>query len=215
MMTIILGIAAVVLIVAGIATWHYFLGVPNPPLPVTQVTVVSSSAVSSPVSGNPTSPPIATSTSTSTSPTAIASTPAADSTSTDIANPTLPEERLSIDRGMWTVELATTAVEQARGLSYRTSLAPDAGMLFVFGTPGTQNFWMKDMHFPLDIIWIAENGTVAGFAQDVPAPEPGTALWNLPVYTSPPGVNEVLEVNAGTVAKFGISVGDRVTLSPS
>jgi len=191
-MTLIILVAMAVLVLVYAAAWHYFFGMPNAPLPQAQVTLTptpSSSASS------------------------ISSSEEADATSTDIANPTLPEEGLSIDGATWTVELATTMVEQARGLSYRASLAPGAGMLFVFSRPGVQNFWMKDMRFPLDMIWIAGDGTVAGFAQDAPAPAPGTALWNLPVYSSPPGVNEVLEVNAGTVAKYNIKVGDTVTVA--
>ncbi len=49
-------------------------------------------------------------------------------------------------------------------------------MLFIFGTGATQTFWMKDMNFALDMIWISGN-TVAGFSQNVPAPGPGTQLW--------------------------------------
>jgi uncharacterized membrane protein (UPF0127 family) len=64
------------------------------------------------------------------------------------------------------------------------------------------------------MIWISASGTVAGFVQNAPAPASGTALWSLPIYTSPAGVQEVLEVNAGTVAKYGISVGDTVVVKP-
>ena len=193
-------VSIAIVIVAGALLWRHLFGVPNPPLPSAHVAIVASSTASAGSS----------SVSLSSSSTA----PSADSSSVDIPNPTLPEERLSLDGASWTVELATTMVEQARGLSYRTSLGADAGMLFIFPSPGVQNFWMKDMHFPLDIIWIAGDGTVAGFAQDAPAPAPGTPLWSLPVYTSPSGVNEVLEVNAGTVARYGIKVGDAVTVSP-
>ena len=179
-------IAAVLIVAAYAVVWHFLFGMPNAQLPPARANIVASAPAGA----------------------------ATDSTSTDIANPTLPEEKLLIDRGAWTVEMATTMVEQARGLSYRTGLAPDAGMLFIFPSPGIQNFWMKDMHVPLDMIWISADGTVAGFAQNVPAPAPGTALWNLPVYSSPNGVNEVLEVNAGTVAKYNIQVGDKVTVTP-
>lgn len=187
-MTIILIAAVLVLIAASVLVWRRFFGVPNPPLPSAEVSVGSSSA-----------------------PAGAAS---AGSTSTDVANPMLPEEKLSIDRGTWTVEMATTVTEQARGLSYRENLGENAGMLFMFSKPGIQSFWMKDMRFPLDMIWISGNGTVAGFAENVPAPAPGTALWNLPVYTSPNGVQQVLEVNAGSVARYNIKTGDKVTVSP-
>jgi uncharacterized membrane protein (UPF0127 family) len=61
------------------------------------------------------------------------------------------------------------------------------------------------------MIWISGN-TVVGFAQNVPVPTPGTALWNLPVYASPGNTDKVLEVNVGTVAKYNIKVGDAVTI---
>lgn len=203
-MIIVLIVVAVVCVALIALMWRYFLGVPNTSLPRAQVTVTSSSRDS--VTGSS-----ATTTTTSATATATAFT---NSTSTSIPNPILPEEDLSINNATWTVELATTMVEQARGLSYRSNLAPHAGMLFIFPRASVQNFWMKDMHFPLDIIWIGSDGRVVGFLQDVPAPTPGTAVWNLSVYTSPRGVKEVLEVNAGTVAQYGIKVGDMVTMQP-
>ncbi len=122
-------------------------------------------------------------------------------------------DQLSIDGAIFNVEIASTSVEQTRGLSYRASLGENDGMLFLFGAGGVQNFWMKDMHFPLDMIWIGGN-KVDGFAQDVPAPAAGTQLWQLPIYTSPANTDKVLEVNAGTVAKYNIKVGDVVTIGP-
>ena len=121
--------------------------------------------------------------------------------------------QLSIDGALFNVEIASTTLEQARGLSFRPSLGAQSGMLFLFGTSSMQSFWMKDMHFPLDMIWI--NGvTVAGFTQNVPAPASGTALWNLSVYHSPASVDKVLEVNAGTVAQYNIKIGDTVNIGP-
>jgi uncharacterized membrane protein (UPF0127 family) len=79
---------------------------------------------------------------------------------------------------------------------------------------------MKDMNFPLDMIWIGsaagsgaqrQGEVVLGFAQNA-APQPGVPLWSLTIYNSPDGTNNVLEVNAGTVAKDGIKVGDTVQI---
>ena len=127
------------------------------------------------------------------------------------ANPPLTKGEVRIDGATFMVELATTTMEQARGLSYRASLAEGSGMLFTF-SPGVQNFWMKDMNFPIDIIWIA-GGRVAGYAQDA-KPQPGVSLWGLTIYTSPSGVDKVLEVNAGVVAKYGMKIGDTVAEGP-
>ena len=52
------------------------------------------------------------------------------------------------------VELAITPEERRQGLSDRPSLAPGTGMLFVFESDGHRQFWMKNMHFPLDMVWI-------------------------------------------------------------
>jgi uncharacterized membrane protein (UPF0127 family) len=125
-------------------------------------------------------------------------------------NPPLPTETLRVGNAVFTVELATTMLQQERGLSFRKDLAPDRGMLFLFGSGSVQNFWMKDMNFPLDMIWISGD-KVAGFVQDA-KPEPGVSLLDLPIYTSPENVDKVLEVDAGTVAKDGIKVGDPVIL---
>ncbi len=184
------------LIILGV-WWYIFFGQPNPPLSRTNISIASSST---PIVGAAQS--IGT----------VSSSEAMDdSTGTDIANPPLPAEPLDIASAQFSVELASTIVEQTRGLSYRTSLGENDGMLFIFSTGTIQTFWMKDMNFPLDMIWISGN-TVDGFAQNVPAPAPGTQLWELPIVTSPANTDKVLEVNAGTVAKYNIKVGDTVTI---
>jgi uncharacterized membrane protein (UPF0127 family) len=202
-MTITFIVVALVLIgLVTAAWWHVFFGTVNPPLP--QATVVVQSPTSS-----------ANSSSVVASNTASTSTPGASAASAPIVageNPPLAEEQLSIDGATFNVEIASTMLEQARGLSFRPSLSAHAGMLFLFGGSGSvQSFWMKDMNFPLDMIWISGN-TVAGFAQNVPAPASGAPIWSLPVYTSPDSVDKVLEVNAGTVAKYNIKAGDAVTI---
>jgi uncharacterized membrane protein (UPF0127 family) len=180
-------------IIVGMATfltaWHFLFGMPNPPLSQGKVTI------GSPATGF------------SSESTEIIS----SSTTSDNSG-----DELRIDGATWNIELATTTVEQTRGLSYRTSLGENDGMLFIFDHPSVQNFWMIGMNFPLDMIWIGDNGSggskVFGFAQNVPAPASGTATWNLPIYSSPAGVNKVLEVNAGSVAKYNIKMGDEVTI---
>lgn len=125
-------------------------------------------------------------------------------------NPPLPRETITIGATKFDVELATTMAEQACGLSGRTGLGDGQGMLFKFGTGSTQNFWMKDMNFALDMIWIS-GGKVAGSAENVPPPAAGAQLWQLKIYSSPPNVDTVLEVPAGTVARDNIQTGDPVS----
>ena len=109
--------------------------------------------------------------------------------------------------GQWyPVEVARTAAERTRGLSKRDNLPADTGMLFIFDRPVSANFWMKDMRFALDLLWIADL-TVVGITTDVPVPT-STVLLE---YLAPQPVTHVLEFNAGWAAKNKITAGDEVT----
>jgi uncharacterized membrane protein (UPF0127 family) len=120
-------------------------------------------------------------------------------------------QSVTISGVKFNAEIASTPSARILGLSYRRSLAADAGMLFLFNTIGRYGFWMKDMHFPLDMIWI-KGDTVIGAAENIPAPVSGTPDSNLQKYYPLEPVNKVFEVNAGTVAKSGIKVGDKAIL---
>jgi uncharacterized protein len=105
------------------------------------------------------------------------------------------------------VEIAATPEERAKGLSGRQSLKEDSGMLFNFPDYQARDFWMKDMGFPLDIIWIS-GGKIVGIEKNV-QPEGDTPQKR---YYSPGPVNQVLEVNAGWCDKNGIIVGQTFSL---
>ncbi len=105
------------------------------------------------------------------------------------------------------VEIADDAAEMAQGLSDRKSLGENHGMLFVFDKPGTPAFWMKDMNFPLDIIWI-QGDTIVDIAPNLP-PLAGDFVST---YSPRVPANYVLEVNAGFAEKHGIKIGDEVDL---
>ena len=109
------------------------------------------------------------------------------------------------------VEVATSTPAMEQGLSDRTSMGQDQGMLFDFGSGSWlyPSFWMKDMDFNLDFIWIEQN-KIVGITSDVPAPT--TADESLPYYYPPSPVDEVLEVNAGWAQKNHIMLGDAVNL---
>jgi len=105
-------------------------------------------------------------------------------------------------------EIADTLSLRMKGLSGRRRLADNAGMLFIFPTVSEQSFWMKDMNFPIDIIWILE-GKVIGIEKDV-ATEPGKSVFALKSYPSPGPIDQVLEINAGLAERYGIKAGDAV-----
>ena len=109
----------------------------------------------------------------------------------------------------FSVELALTDDQQALGLGERDSLAKNAGMLFVFKPARTSTFWMKDMRFNLDIVWIFE-GKIVDISRNVPAPKSDTKPENMPTYSPKTEIDNVLEINAGQAD--GMKIGDRVEI---
>ncbi|OYY91095.1 MAG: hypothetical protein B7Y45_05265 [Sphingomonas sp. 28-66-16] len=107
------------------------------------------------------------------------------------------------------VEVARTAAEQARGLMYRTDIAPDGGMLFApypadGGPPSEANFWMKNTPSPLDIIFIRPDGSIARIAEN-------TVPFSEAQIPSGEPVSAVLEIRGGRSSALGISEDDRVS----
>ena len=120
-------------------------------------------------------------------------------------NPPLSTGRMVIaGRVALTVELARTPEEQVRGLSGRPGLKPGHGMLFVYDRPQAVSIWMKDMRFPLDIIWIRA-GRIVAIEKNAP---PLTPDGPERVYTAIADL--VLEVTAGLADRQKIRVGDSV-----
>lgn len=120
-------------------------------------------------------------------------------------NPLTP--KLSINGHVFTYELAVTPQEHAQGLSGHKPLAETEGMLFVFDHKEQFKFWMKDMTFPLDIIWI-DDKKIIDISKNVPQPTNGQT--QLPMYTPKNAANRVFEINAGLADKLGIKEGDTV-----
>lgn len=126
--------------------------------------------------------------------------------------PGLPVIDLRYEGGVLRVEVAATAADRAQGLGNRDTLAEDAGMLFDLGEPRVPGFWMKGMRFPIDMVWIDEDMTIAGIAFDV-QPQPGVPDAELRRYSPDVAVRYVLEVNAGASLALGLDVGERVEFS--
>lgn len=104
------------------------------------------------------------------------------------------------------VEIADTDESRARGLMYRRTLGADEGMLFVFAVEKEQTFWMHNTLLPLDMVFLASDGTVVGIVADA---QPQT---DRPRSVGRPS-RHVLELNGGWCALHGVAVGDRVELS--
>lgn len=106
------------------------------------------------------------------------------------------------------VDIAKTSTEKQKGLSGRDRLDNNEGLLFVWDEPTTPGFWMKDMNFAIDIIWIVDN-RVVGIEKDV-QPQPGQSDNELVRHYPPEPITHVLEVNAGFSEKHEIGVGDNL-----
>jgi uncharacterized membrane protein (UPF0127 family) len=104
------------------------------------------------------------------------------------------------------LEIAATHRARMNGLMHRPSLAADRGMLFVFGTQEPRAFWMRNVTFPLDIIYIDEAGTVVSI-------KVGNAYDDRSVPSDAP-MRYAIELNKGAAASAGLKVGDHVEIPP-
>jgi uncharacterized membrane protein (UPF0127 family) len=109
------------------------------------------------------------------------------------------------------VETVSTLEKMQQGLSGREKLENDRGMLFDFSgqTDRRPGFWMKDMKFDLDFIWI-KNKKIIGITPNVPSPK--SVDDKLQSYYPPSDVDMVLEVNTGWSEKYKIKIGDEIRL---
>ena len=110
------------------------------------------------------------------------------------------------------VEAVTTDQSTTQGLSGRSEIGSD-GMLFVFKERRIPTFWMKDMRFALDFIWI-DAGRVVDISENVPPPPADATLSDLEVISPQEPAQYVLEVPAGSLAKWGVKIGDSVVIQP-
>jgi len=103
-------------------------------------------------------------------------------------------------------ERASSITEQERGLGGRDVLPENNGMLFVYDEPEIRSFWMKDMLFPIDIIWIDGDKKITGVTKNI---TPDTFPQK---FSSKVPVQYVLEVNAGFSDDNNIKAGDAVDI---
>jgi hypothetical protein len=103
-------------------------------------------------------------------------------------------------------ELAQTDAKRQRGLMFRDSLAENQGMIFIFDKEDRYGFWMKNMRFPLDIIWIDAEKRIVDIKKDVPACREESCETLMPAAEA----KYVLEVQSGFTDRRGIKIGDRI-----
>jgi len=122
---------------------------------------------------------------------------------------TYPTARVSVGMHVVEAEVADTPARKTRGLSGRTRLAEGQGLLFPYAYEDLHGFWMFDMHFDIDIVWIRGDRIVDvthGAVHDPPG--------ELPIYRPSEPADLVLEVPAGTAARLGWRPGDPVRVEP-
>lgn len=109
---------------------------------------------------------------------------------------------LYLQESRFSVQIARTPEERARGLSGVKLLAKDQGMLFVYDHPVVSCFWMHDMHFSIDMIWVSQNLKVLAL-------QPRVSPSSYPhLFCTPIPARYGLEVPSGTTYELDVRVGD-------
>lgn len=103
--------------------------------------------------------------------------------------------------------IARSETDRQIGLSQYNNLAAGKAMVFIFEKPDYYRFWMKDMKFPIDLIFIKDN-KITTIYENLPIPK--SSKDSLPIYSPSQPIDKTLEINAGLVKKLNFKVGDIV-----
>ena len=117
-------------------------------------------------------------------------------------------QQVTLGGHRFTVEIANTDATRERGLMFRTHMANDHGMLFVYSDAQPRYFWMKNTLIPLDIIFFDAHQRLINVSADTPP----CKTEQCPTYTSAAPAQYVLELNAGMAKKLGLKPGERFTI---
>jgi uncharacterized membrane protein (UPF0127 family) len=107
-------------------------------------------------------------------------------------------------------DIAITDEDQIKGLSIRDQMNENEGMLFVYGEPSRQSFWMKDMKFPIDIIWLNGTGSVVHVEENL---RPCVPSLECPSFSPNENAQYVLETVAGFAQKHHLMIGTDIDFS--
>lgn len=119
--------------------------------------------------------------------------------------------QITIKNRTFELMLAKSEEDMVAGLTKVNKLDTDKGMLFVFSESNYYPFWMKNMKYPIDIVFINEDKVVDMY-ENVPAPQSDTDPANIKIYKPKERANYVLEVASGVVKENNIKVGDQVEI---
>lgn len=126
----------------------------------------------------------------------------------DRPQPRLPVETLTIvtrdgTRHLFRVEMAVTPETQMVGMMFRTSMEPDEGMLFDWGSPRESAMWMRNTLIPLDMVFVAQDGRIHRIHERA-------TPHSLATIESRGPVRATLELQGGAAERLNLRVGDRV-----
>lgn len=120
------------------------------------------------------------------------------------------KSQVQINNQIIIVEVVSSFEDVEMGLSRRDAIGINEGMLFIFAEKNRHMFWMKDMKFPIDIIWISGN-VIVGVEEGL-VPEIGVPDHRLTIYAPLLPVDKVLEVMAGRADILQAKIGDKVAV---
>ncbi len=121
-----------------------------------------------------------------------------------------PKNTISINNKTFILDIAKSNQEQEVGLAKYNKLPSNMGMLFPFSNYDYFAFWMKDMKFPIDIIYIKDS-TIVDIFENVPNPK--SPDEKLTIYKPRTKANFVFEINAGLSHTYNFKIGDKVKIN--
>jgi uncharacterized membrane protein (UPF0127 family) len=116
------------------------------------------------------------------------------------------QPKIIINGTQFRIDVAATSEAREKGLSGRVALPEKTGLLFIMPNTSQHQFWMKDMNFPIDFVWI-DNRTIVDVTENV---MPNSVDLLSTVVKPKKNANLVLEIPAGSIKKYGIQIGQPV-----
>ena len=115
--------------------------------------------------------------------------------------------KVDVSIGNYTLvaDLSITYEQIIVGLSTKDSLEKNEGMLFVLNSSSRRGFWMKDMKFPIDVIWLNQNKEIVHIKKSL-----DPCVSDCPVYYPDRESKYVLETVSGFADKQNLKVGDTI-----